>query len=131
SVGADVSTQLVNNTARVSSEEMTTAVADGDDVQVIVNATLTLQSDFSNIDGESDTPDETATAGSTGNTFTIVVTNTGTSTAHNLIIADVVSAVLNVTDVTATAGEEVANPALDDNDIRWSLGSLGAGESVT
>src|SRR6185295_18592625 len=65
------------------------------------------------------------------NTFTIVVTNTGISTADNVTITDNVSAALSVRDVSGTAGVEVDNPALDDNDIRWSLASLGAGQSVT
>src|SRR4029077_15126671 len=103
---------------------------DSDDVQVIENSPLTIQKDFSNND-PTDTPEETATAGSTGNTFTIVVTNTGISTADNVIINDVVPAQLTVTNVIGTAGVQVANPSLNDNDVRWSLASLGAGQSVT
>src|SRR5439155_1153519 len=112
SVGAGVDTQLVNNTASVSSDEVTTPVADSDDVQIIENAPLTIQADFSNNDAGGDTPEETATAGSTGHTFTIVVTNIGISTADNLIITDVVPASLNVTNVSGTAGVEAANPTL-------------------
>src|SRR5204863_41395 len=70
SVGADVNTQLVNNTASVSSDEVTTPVPDGDDVQIIENTPLTIQMDFSNNDAAGDTPEETATAGSTGHSFT-------------------------------------------------------------
>src|SRR2546428_7434555 len=56
SVGAGVDTQLVNNTASVSSDEVTTPVPDSDDVQVIEDAPLTIQMDFSNNDAAGDTP---------------------------------------------------------------------------
>jgi hypothetical protein len=42
SVGAGVNTQLVDNTASVSSDEITTPVSDSDDVQVIANAPLAV-----------------------------------------------------------------------------------------
>src|SRR5204863_33556 len=129
SVGAGVNAQLVDNTANVSSDEVITAVTDGDDVQIIEDAPLTIQMDFSNNDAGGDTPEETATAGSTGHTFTLVVTNTGISTADNVIITDVVPAQLTVTNVTGTAGVQVANPTFNDNDIRWSLASVGAKQS--
>jgi uncharacterized repeat protein (TIGR01451 family) len=78
-----------------------------------------------------DTPEEQAAAGSTGNTFFITVANNRTSTATNLTITDVVPAALTVTGVSGTAGSEVANPTLGDNDIRWTVASLASGASVT
>ena len=63
-------------------------VTDSDDVQVIENAPLTIQKDFSNNDAAGDTPEETATAGSTGNTYRIVVTNTGNVTLFDVEITD-------------------------------------------
>src|SRR5439155_118694 len=68
-VGTDVNTQLVNNTASVRSDEVTTSVTDSDDVQVIEDAPLTIQKDFSNNDALGDIPEETAIAGSAGHTF--------------------------------------------------------------
>jgi uncharacterized repeat protein (TIGR01451 family) len=64
------------------------------------DVTLTIAKDFSNND-PADTPEETATAGSTGNTFRIVVSNTGTSTADNVHIRDTVDSRLVVTNVSA------------------------------
>ena len=68
-------------------------------------------------------------AGSTGNRFYIVVTNTGMSTADNVVISDVVPAALTVTDVSGTLGAEVAPTG--DNNIQWSIPTLSAGQSVT
>ena len=103
-------------------------VEDGDDVDIVEDVTFTIEKDFSNND-PADTPEETATAGSTGNTFTIVVTNTGTSTADNVTISDIVPAELTVTGVAGTAGAEVAPTG--DNNVQWSIPTLAAGASVT
>jgi len=122
----------VNNTATVDSDEIT-PLSDSDDVQIVENAPLLITKDFTNPpnDAAGDTPEETATAGSSGNTFFIIVTNTGTSTADNVVITDVVPAALTVTDVSGTLGAQVANPTLNDNNIVWSIPSLGAGQSMT
>lgn len=130
SVGSGIDSQLVNNTATADSDE-TTPVSDGDDVQVNENVTLTIAKDFSNPGNDltGDTPEETVTAGSTGNTFFITVTNTGISTADNVLISDVVPSQLTVTNVSGGLGSEV--PPSGDNNIQWSIPTLGAGQSVT
>src|SRR5262249_30716737 len=133
SVGANVNTQLVNNTASVSSDEVTTPVQDSDDVQIVENAPLTIAKDFSNPGNDgaptNDTPDETATAGSSVHTSFTVVTNTGISMADTVVITDLVPAALTVTGVTGTLGSEVAPTA--DNNVQGSLPTLNPGQSAT
>src|SRR6185503_315259 len=127
SVGADVDTQLVNNTASVTSQEVTTPVPDSDDVQIVENAPLTIAKDFSNPgnDAAGDTPEEQATAGSSGNTFFIIVTNTGTSTADNVHITDTVDSRLIVDSVTASPNLG-SDQDPDAQDIDWLIASLAA-----
>ena len=103
---------------------------DQDDVQIVENAPLTIAKDFSNPGNDPvDTPEETVTAGSTGNTFFIIVTNTGTSTADNVVIADVVPSALTVTNVSGTLGSEV--PPTGDNNIQWLIPTLNPGQTGT
>ena len=134
SVGAGVVAQLVNNTATADSDEVV-PVSDSDDVQIVESVTLVIAKDFSNPGNDgpptNDLPEETVTAGGPAGTFYITVTNTGLSTADNVTITDLVPAVLTVSNVTGTAGVEVANPTLDDNNISWLLSSLAPNASVT
>ena len=127
SVAAGVVAQLVNNTATADSDEVV-PVTDSDDVQIVESVTLVIAKDFSNPGNDgpptNDLPEETVTAGGAAGTFYITVTNTGLSTADNVTITDLVPAVLTVSNVTGTAGVEVANPALDDNNISWLVSSL-------
>ena len=96
---------------------------------------LVIAKDFSNPGNDgpptNDLPEETVTAGGSPGTFYITVTNTGNDTADNVTITDLVPAVLTVSNVTGTAGFEVANPALDDNNISWLVTSLAPNASVT
>ena len=134
SVAAGVDAQLVNNTATADSDEVV-PVSDSDDVQIVESVTLVIAKDFSNPanDGPptNDLPEETVTAGGPAGTFYITVTNTGLSTADNVTITDLVPAVWPVSNVTGTAGVEVANPTLDDNNISWLVSSLAPNASVT
>ena len=122
SVAPTVDTQLVNNTARVASDEVTTPVTDSDDVQMMENV------DADDRQGLFQSGQRSAPAtrrkrrrrrGARATTFYIVVTNTGMSTADNVMISDLVPAALTVTNVSGTPGAEVAPTG--DNNIQWSM----------
>ena len=81
SVGSGQSPTTVSNTANISSTETPTPTPASDTVDITEDVTLTATKTFTA---------DPVVAGSTGNTFTIEVTNTGSSTADNINITDTV-----------------------------------------
>jgi uncharacterized repeat protein (TIGR01451 family) len=67
-------------------------------------------------------------AGTTGNSFTIAVTNSGASEADNLIITDLVDPRLSVTAVSVTPTGTCQPPS---SNLRCDVASLAAGSTVT
>ena len=117
-VDTAIDTSTINNTASISSDEDSTTAQDTVDIteDVTLAATKTFTAD-------------PVTAGSTGNTFTIAVTNNGTSTADNISITDVVDASLTVTNVTADSGADCSTST--GNLVTCSLTTLASGATVT
>ncbi len=88
-------------------------------VDITSDASLSLVKTFT---------DASVTAGTTGHTFTILVTNTGAfSTTHNVVVSDAVDGRLAVSGETATgAGDCTASVG---QSISCSFASLAAGAS--
>ena len=91
-IAANVEPTTISNTANITSDEDTTSA--NDTVDVTEDVTLTAVKTFTA---------DPVTAGSTGNTFTIQVTNTGSSTADNINITDTVDPALTVTNMSSAS----------------------------
>ena len=119
-VDESTDTATISNTASATSDEVTTPVTGSDTVDAVENVDLSVTKTFA---------DASVVAGSTGNTFTIAVTNNGTSDAENLVVTDNVDSALTVTGATiAPAGDCSATTA---NSVSCTMSSLGAGANAT
>ena len=119
-VDQSTDTATISNTATATSDEVTTPVTGSDTVDAIEDVDLSVTKTFA---------DASVTAGSTGNTFTIAVTNNGSSDAENLVVTDNVDSALTVTGATiAPAGDCSATAA---NAVSCTMPSLGASATAT
>lgn len=87
------------------------------DIAITRNAVLTIT--------KSDTPDPAVVGGAL--TYTIVVTNTGPSTATNVVVSDTLPAGLTFDSVSTTAGTAVENAGVITGDVA----ALAVGSSFT
>ena len=87
----------VDNSATATDADANTATGE-DSVAIVEVVDLDVVKDFSGANPE------TVTAGSTGNTFTITVTNNGPSNADDVQLTDTVDARLDVTGVSTDTG---------------------------
>ena len=108
----------VSNTANASSDEDTTSATDS--IEVVEDVDLAVTKTFS--------PDG-AVAGSSGNSFTIVVTNLGVSDADNVHIIDAVDPALTVTGLAAAPAGDCS--ATIGNTVDSTVAVLTAGAAVT
>ena len=116
-VPSTTDTSTISNTASVTSDEVPVAVTDTTTVDVTEDVSLAVTKTFTA---------DPVTAGSTGNTFTIQVTNSGTSTADNVQITDVVDAGLTVASTDCSGTDATVG-----NSVDCTIASLAAGGSVT
>ncbi len=120
-VAADEAAATDTNSASASAPSRRPAVRHGQRPDITSDASLSLVKTFT---------DASVTAGTTGHTFTILVTNTGAfSTTHNVVVSDAVDGRLAVSGETATgAGDCTASVG---QSISCSFASLAAGASET
>ena len=119
-VAADEDPATIENSATATDADDNTATGQ-DSVDIVESVDLDVVKDF-----DGDDP-ETVDAGSTGNTFTITVTNNGPSNADDVQLTDTVDARLEVTGVLTDTGTCATPAQLVDCD----LGDLDAGDVAT
>ncbi len=112
-------TGTVANTATVDSTTLVSPLDATDTVTIVEDVSLTLNKTFGTA---------TATAGVTGYTFTLAVTNSGLSQADNLSVTDIVDSALTVIGVTTPDGDCSASAG---NNIDCTVPSLGPGATTT
>ncbi|MDH5421221.1 MAG: DUF11 domain-containing protein, partial [Acidimicrobiia bacterium] len=108
----------VSNTANVGSDEQASTPSNTDTVDVVKDVSLELLKSFS--------PAAVA-AGSTGNEFTLVLDNNGTSAAGSVVVTDTVDSRLAVVSVDCGAGINTSA----GQDLTCTYGSLAPGASET
>ena len=109
----------VGNAATATDADANTATGE-DAVAIVEVVDLDVVKDFAGDDPE------TVTAGSTGNTFTITVTNNGPSNADDVQLTDSVDARLDVTGVSTDTGTCAAPAQL----VACDLNDLAPGASA-
>ncbi len=113
-------TSTISNTAQVSSDEQASTPSNTTGVSVVEDVDLTAAKLFT---------DPVVVAGGAASSFSVVVTNAGTSDAENVSIVDNVDPALTVTG-TDCAGQGGTDGTVG-NAVDCSFSSLGAGTSVT
>ena len=108
----------VSNTAEATSDEQTVAASGSETVDIVENVVLHVTKTFSS---------DTVTAGGSSQQFTIVVSNTGTSSAEAVSVTDTVDTRLHVTAIGG-GGFTCGAPS---QSLSCTLGSLAAGDSKT
>jgi uncharacterized repeat protein (TIGR01451 family) len=106
---------LISNVVRLVSEENTTGVTDTETTQIIRDFDVSVSMNDNNVD---------TVAASQAYVYTIVVNNTGTSTATNIAVTDPLPT--NLTFVSATTGFTNNNGI-----VSGTIASLNAGSSTT
>ena len=109
----------IGNVASATSDEVTTPATGTASVDVVEDVDLVVVKAFAV---------DPIAAGSTDQTFSITVTNNGTSDAENVSIADTVAAPLVVTDVGSTSADCSASTG---QTVDCAVAALGSGRSAT
>ena len=117
-VPATTNAGTITNSATVASDEDTDT--DADTVEVIEDVQLSIDKEFS---------DTSVVAGTSGHTFTLVVSNGGASDADNVLVTDTVDSRLHVTNVSAPAGVDCSASA--GQSVSCSKTHLATGGSFT
>ncbi len=121
-VPSTVAAGTVDNTAQVWSDEVATPATGSDSVAVVEDVVLEVTKNFA---------DAVVVAGSTGNRFTIAVTNRGVSSAANVSIVDTVDPAFPVDTVSVgVAGDCAASAGQAIDCVIFEL-PAGASEVVT
>ena len=108
----------VSNTGSVASDE--DSANDTDTVAITEDVQLSIDKEFA---------DASVIAGTSGHTFTLVVSNGGASDADHVAVTDTVDSRLHVTNVSATAGVDCSASA--GQSVSCSTLHLAAGGSFT
>ena len=119
-VDSDIDPTTLTNTASTTSDEVTTPVVGTADVDVVEDVSLVVVKQFTA---------DPVVAGSTGNSFTIAVANTGLSSAEGVHISDLVDATLAVTSVSISPAGDCSASA--GQTVDCTILSLAAGETAT